>query len=182
MAKWIALFSQTGSEIVHLSNAIGRSPDFILTNNMNEDKYKYHPELYNLDSMIVKGKHDVLMDYLSTSKGIDPSADIITLHGYLRILPEHVCSKYNIYNGHPGAINLYPELKGKDPQARTWENKGSYKFLGSVVHRVVPEVDAGEIVKSVYLTNTARSLDETFDMLKSTSLMAWKFAMKEIGL
>ena len=85
-------------------------------------------------------------------------------------------------NGHPGAIDLYPELKGKDPQVRTWESKGNYKFLGSVVHEVVPEVDEGKIIKSVHLTNTALSLEDTFSMLKMTSLTAWTFAMKELGL
>lgn len=182
MVKWIALFSQTGSEIVNLSNAIGRKPDFIVTNNVDEFNHQYHPGLKDMGVMIVKGKHDVLMEYLNTSKGIDPGATIITLHGYLRIIPEHICSKFTIYNGHPGAINIYPELKGKDPQVRTWENKGSYKFLGSVVHRVVPEVDAGEIVKSILVVNRNESLEEVYETLKRTSLTAWKFAMKEIGL
>ena len=85
-------------------------------------------------------------------------------------------------NGHPGAIDLYPELKGKDPQVRTWENKGNYKFLGSVVHEVVPEVDEGKIIKSVHITNTTLSLEDTFSMLKMTSLTAWIFTMKELGL
>ena len=43
--------------------------------------------------------------------------DLITLHGYLRIIPENICKQCkHIYNGHPGLINMYPELKGKDPQ------------------------------------------------------------------
>jgi folate-dependent phosphoribosylglycinamide formyltransferase PurN len=91
-----------------------------------------------------------------------------------------MCGKYNIYNGHPGAIELYPELKGMDPQERTWENKSNYKFIGSVVHKVVPVVDDGEIVKTVYVINNVSSLDEMYSKLKFTSLSAWTFAMKEL--
>ena len=33
--KWIAFFSQTGSEIVELSKSIGRKPDLLVTNNVD---------------------------------------------------------------------------------------------------------------------------------------------------
>jgi len=182
MAKrWLAFFSQTGSEIVNLSKALGIKPDLIITNNILEDKWKYHPDLRPMGT-IMSARHDMLMDYLLTNGIYNPENTIITLHGYLRIIPAEVCGRYRMINGHPGAIDLYPELKGKDPQVRTWENKGNYKFLGSVVHEVVPEVDEGKIIKSVHLTNTALSLEDTFSMLKMTSLTAWTFAMKELGL
>ena len=32
--------------------------------------------------------------------------------------PGEVCEKRNIYNGHPGLITQYPQLKGKDPQQK----------------------------------------------------------------
>jgi len=35
--KWIAFFSQTGSEIVAISQALGRWPDYIVTNRMDND-------------------------------------------------------------------------------------------------------------------------------------------------
>ncbi len=35
--KWVALFSQTGSEIRDLSKKLGRSPDLIMTNNRAND-------------------------------------------------------------------------------------------------------------------------------------------------
>ena len=69
---------------------------------------------------------------------------IITLHGWLRIMPPEICNRYEIYNGHPGLITKYPELKGKDPQMRAWE--GDYEFCGSVLHRVTEGVDEGEII------------------------------------
>ena len=174
--KWIALYSQTGSEIAALSKVIGRKPDLHMTNN----------EVFTSNTVvsgtILRARHSWIISYLENQVIYDPKDTIITLHGYLRILPTNICSKYTIYNGHPGAIDLYPELKGKDPQVRTWENKERYKFIGSVVHKVVPEVDAGEIIKSVHLSNTSQSINDTFSMLKMSSLTAWIFAMKEIGL
>ncbi len=178
--QWIAFFSQTGSEIVALSDAIGRKPDLIVT---NKELYntELHPRLKSLGT-IMYAKHNRLMEYFEFTNPYKSESTIITLHGYLRIVSESVCRKYKIYNGHPAAIDLYPELKGKDPQERTWENKGNYKFIGSVVHEVIPAVDEGKIVKSVHFTNTSTSLYDTYDMLKRSSLSAWTFAAKEIGL
>ena len=181
MTKWITFFSQTGSEIVNLSEKLGRVPDVIVTNNF-DDKTHYHPGIRKLKSPLIIAKHDALMHYFNTQTVYDPSSVIITLHGYLRIIPEHICNKYTIYNGHPGAIDLYPELKGKDPQARTWENKESYPVVGSVVHRVTKGVDEGDIIKTVKVVNRNYSLDDLFETLKMTSLTSWQFALKELGL
>lgn len=177
---WVPFFSQTGSEIVELSKSIGRKPNLIVTN--NKDITKYHPGIEKLGVTMLVAGHNDLMEHFANRPDDYAAETIITLHGYLRIVPGWFCDKYTVYNGHPGAIDLYPELKGKDPQVRAWENKAQYKFIGSVVHRAVAEVDAGEIIKSVHFTNTARSQDETFSMLKEASLSAWRFAMKEIGL
>lgn len=178
--KWIALFSQTGSEIVALSDAIGRKPDLIVT---NKELYntELHPRIKSLGT-IMYANHKRLMEYFENTNPYDSESTIITLHGYLRIVSEPVCRKYNIYNGHPAAIDLYPELKGKDPQERTWENKENYKFIGSVVHEVIPTVDEGKIVKVVHFTNAATSIDDLYNTLKVASLSAWAFAAKEIGL
>lgn len=176
---WVAMFSQTGSELLQIIKSQNRHPNVILTNT----KLDVNPELLNPGKcMIIHKKHDEIMGWLREAYPDDDvrSMVTITLHGYLRIIPPDVCSRYRIYNGHPGAIDLYPELKGKDPQVRAWENRGSYKFLGSVVHEVVPEVDEGKIIKSVHVTNRALSVDDTFEMLKMTSLAAWNFAFKEI--
>jgi folate-dependent phosphoribosylglycinamide formyltransferase PurN len=181
MTKWITFFSQTGSEIVNLSEKLGCVPDVIVTNNF-DDKTHFHPGIRKLKSPLIIAKHDALMHYFDTQTVYDPSSVIITLHGYLRIIPEHICNKYTIYNGHPAAIDLYPELKGKDPQVRTWENKGKYDLIGSVVHKVTPGVDEGDIITSVKMVNSNNSLDELFDSLKMTSLRAWMAALKEVGL
>lgn len=171
------MFSQTGSEIVSISKELGRTPDVIITNNMDESKYKYHPELRKL-SIIQSAKHDWLMNYLENNEYIDPKNSIITLHGYLRIIPPKVCERYEMYNGHPAAIELYPELKGKDPQDRTWTDIHKYRNIGSVVHKVTPGVDEGEVVSSVNYVNRVQNMAEMYGKLRESSLQSWLFFLK----
>ena len=171
--KWITFFSQTWSEIANLARIFGRKPDLIVTNNVDESKDKYHPELRKLNAIIMSAQHDILMNYFRTQTLYAEQETLITLHGYLRIIPEDICEKYNIYNGHPGSIRMYPELKGKDPQVRAWHNKERYPIIGSVVHKVTPGVDEGEIIIEENTPNTAESLEQSFILLKDTSLKAW---------
>lgn len=178
MAKWIAFFSQTGSEIVNIANALGRVPDLVVTN--NEDgaykDIKWHPGIRELGTTIMYARHDRLVEYFAGNNVYDPKDTLITLHGYLRIIPPNVCNKYEMYNGHPGLITHYPELKGKDPQERTWE--GNYHCIGSVVHKVTEGVDEGEVVSSVAYTNRSESKDELYLKLKQSSLEAWLWFLK----
>ena len=95
-------------------------------------------------------------------------------------MPPDKCSKYNIYNGHPGLITKYPELKGKDPQQRAWDDLHKYNVVGSVVHSVVEEVDAGEIVElEATFSDSLLTLDDTYNTLKGTSFRAWYRFLKE---
>lgn len=178
--NWIAFFSQTGSEIVNISKSLGIKPELIVTNNTTEEKWKYHPGIREMGVTILQARHDILMNYFEQQRVHNEHNTIVTLHGYLRIIPPEVCKRYTIYNGHPANIRLFPELKGKDPQIRTWENKEKYPIIGSVIHRVTPEVDAGEQVKEVSVTNNCKSLDEMFDKLKQTSLWSWEFFLREV--
>jgi len=177
---WYVFFSQTGSEIVNLVAELGRVPDMIFTNNVDESKYKRHPMIGELSGVapIVSARHDSLMEYFLKSPYVDKTA-LVTLHGYLRIVPDAVCNAFEIYNGHPGAIDIYPELKGKDPQEKVWQSNQNYPIIGSVVHKCIPELDAGNIVKSVHYTNRCDTLDELYDKLKQSSLEAWTFFLKE---
>ena len=168
--KWYAFFSQTGSEIVDLSHALKRVPDLIVSNNF-EEKIKFNPKIRKLGSTVMQGEHDLIMTYCRNQTLLEPEDAIITLHGYLRILPADICTKYEIYNGHPAAIGMYPELKGKDPQIRTWA--GRYTNTGSVVHRVTAGVDEGEIISTVFATTKATSLEELYGILRQTSLQSW---------
>ena len=113
--KWIAFFSQTGSEIADISEALGQAPDVIITNDRPE-------HLRTIDERIEKqgyftwANKPTEEDYISLLEAY-PDA-VVTLHGWLRIVPPYVCERSNIYNGHPGLITKYPELKGKDPQEK----------------------------------------------------------------
>lgn len=162
---WHAMFSQTGSEIASISAKLGTRPDLILTN--NTDPSTWHP--FIRECVVITDSHDMLMEELE-----QPFADtFITLHGYLRIIPSSVVTQWEIYNGHPGLITKYPELKGKDPQETVAKNLSLYEHIGSVVHRVTPEVDSGEILTKFAVFNSCNTKDEVYDMLKLTSLHAW---------
>jgi len=148
MKKWIALFSHTGSEIVNISDRIGRWPDAIITNKPpgSEDIHE------GIVSKFSKETGNKVMYCNSTPKIgnyrqlLDGDA-IITMHGWMLIIPESICKEYEIYNLHPGLITKYPELKGKDPQRRVFEStRKSYNHVGCVLHKAVAEVDAGEVI------------------------------------
>jgi phosphoribosylglycinamide formyltransferase-1 len=107
------------------------------------------------------------------------SYDIITLHGWLRIIPPDICEKYNIYNGHPGLILpfKYPDLKGKHPQKRAWELKHSE--VGCVIHKVTSEVDCGDILMYDQIPNTFNTLDEVYIALHEISTKLWHTFLKD---
>lgn len=167
---WIAFFSQTGSEIANISQKLGRYPDLIVTNKHPDkciDVDKRIDRLYHLSSNPSIEEYDHI---LSTFE-----KPIVTLHGYLRILPKEICENYEIFNGHPGQIEKYPELKGKDPQIRAYRGiqEGKYKSAGAVLHRVIPEVDEGNIIEKESFNAEGLSLDELFRILKDRSLYMW---------
>ena len=176
--NWIALFSQTGQEIIDISNQIDRIPNLIISNN--------HPS--NVFNILKGVEYKWLTTFGKQAKTLDildevveePNETLITLNGWLRIVPPDKCSKYNIYNGHPGLITKYPELKGKDPQQRAWDDMHKYDVVGSVVHKVVEEVDAGEIVREEFIPSTnLLTLDDTYDALRVTSFTSWYSFLKE---
>ena len=173
-STWIALFSQTGSEIIDLSSELNRKPDFVITN-ANLDKVNPNIEV----DFRINNEEAKTLDILEDIQ-FDTNNTLITLNGWLRIVPPDKCRKYNIYNGHPGLITKYPELKGKDPQERAWKNISSYSKIGSVVHKVVAEVDAGEvIVEKSARTRDVLNIDRTYDTLRKTSFDAWLEFLKE---
>ena len=178
--EWIAMFSQTGSEIAALAKHLGRWPDVIITN--NADKDTWCDDLKELDSPRVKvqvvtpiqAKTSNFLHNIENGKNA-----LVTLHGWLRIVPKEICEQYEIVNGHPGLITAFPELKGKDPQVRAYD--AGYTTIGSVVHKVTPVVDDGEVLEwSATYQCEFDNLDATFAKLKHTSYSAWvKFFNKK---
>lgn len=177
--KWAALYSQTGSEICDISDRLGRYPDLVISDNVLG--------VPKTDARIINTKKCIYGQYKPLTKeqkvryyDVLSEYDIITLHGWLNIVPKAVCEKYTIYNGHPGLINLYPQLKGKDPQVRTWEDISCYMYIGSVIHKVTPEVDGGEILASNKVSSVqCVDLESTFAELKQTSLQCWIDFLKD---
>ncbi len=168
---WIALFSQTGSEIVAISELIGRKPDATLTNNDNLEQY--NEKLVDQCYPMIVGKHNDLMDYLRVQDTFEVKKVLITLHGYLRIIPEDICNQYTIYNGHPAPVHLYPELKGKDKQESLYLSRDKYPFIGSVIHRVTPGVDDGPLAVTTTTYNRLTSVEEAYSRLKIESFKSW---------
>ena len=166
--QWIAYFSQTGSEIVEVSKILGYWPDRIITNKRPDYLRTIHPEIPKELLMWTENKPELHeYDWLMR----DFNNPVVTLHGWLRVVPGDICNKYEIYNGHPGLITKYPDLKGKDPQKRAWE--GCYPTAGCVIHEVTAGVDEGEILMERESVQKQLPLNELFHILHDTSVKMW---------
>ena len=175
--KWIVFFSQTGTEIVDIAESLGRWPDKIITNERPEHLRKINEKLKEIDITFLPNKPSV-EDYDTV---LEDNA-IVTLHGWLRVMPPAICNKYMIYNGHPGLITKYPELKGKDPQVRAFEGikEGKYSTAGAVLHKVVAEVDEGRIIAEEKFNTFQLELDDLFRILRDRSLYMWCNFLKRV--
>ena len=171
--KWITFFSQTGAEIADISESIGRWPDLIITNKRPEN-------LRTIDPRIVEYGYTEIPNKPTTSDldAVLQDNAIITLHGWLRIMPEVICNKYLIYNGHPGLITKYPELKGKDPQVKA--HKLGHEVAGAVIHKVTAGVDEGRVIMEEYFNASQLDLDELFRILRDRSLYMWSNLLKKV--
>ena len=91
-------------------------------------------------------------------------------------------NEYKIYNGHPGLITDFPELKGKDPQIRAFEGikEGKYKYAGAVLHKVVAGVDEGKILMQERFNTFGVELDDLFRILRDRSLYMWCRFLKKV--
>jgi|TARA_R110001592_G_scaffold225404_1_gene481316 folate-dependent phosphoribosylglycinamide formyltransferase PurN len=173
--KWIAFFSQTGAEIADICEKIGKWPTRIITNKRPDNLRTIDPRIIKHGYLEMKNK-PVESDYLDILQYF--TNPTITLHGWLRVIPSAVCHSYNIYNGHPGLITKYPELKGKDPQVRAYE--GKYESIGCVIHKVDPGVDEGPIHSWTEVQANKLSLNETFRILRDISLEQWTNLLKRL--
>lgn len=163
--KWVAFISQTGGEVYNIYKNTGIKPLFIVTNNINKVKKEVKD---NFTIKVIPNKPTV-EDYLSLNIPVEA---LVTLNGWLRIVPEEIVDKYNIYNGHPGFITKYPELKGKDPQYRAFI--GNYKEIGGVIHKVITEVDEGEVLYSDSIKLKGdEELEDYYSILSDIQLNLW---------
>ena len=183
--RWVAFYSQTGTEVKRLV-LDGYIPDLVITDNFtsylkNCDFFKDN----NIEHAIkvIKGSKKSKANKYRNALRKD---DLITLHGWLNIVPGCVCNEYTIYNGHPGHIIDYPELKGKDPQERVYDELKKYKKVGSVVHRVTEEVDSGQIVsfaeRPIRGKDRIESMQGIFHACSELSIRAWKEFFRNLDI
>jgi len=182
MRPWITFFSQTGTEIHNLSNDLGIYPDAIVTNNSNISRInsglrmisEFRANKLNRELWYMLPPKPTATDYESILSHF--KNPVVTLHGYLRIIPKEICEKYEIYNLHPGLIDKYPELKGFNPQERAFTQ--GYKLAGCVIHKVISEVDEGSIIMGQGISIQSMNLDQVYEALHNTALDLWKSFFK----
>lgn len=177
MRKWISLFSRSGSEIGNIWKRTGKFPSVIYTNNTGNYADVFNEMLRKEDiELKVFDDFTVLFDELRK----EDSDSVVTLHGFLRIIPDDICSKFAIFNGHPGNILKYNHLKGINPQIRAF-NLG-HTDIGGVIHKVIPEVDAGEVILSKskeFNPSDLQTADDYFEHLADIMLSLWVNVIEE---
>jgi folate-dependent phosphoribosylglycinamide formyltransferase PurN len=112
---------------------------------------------------------------------------LITLNGYMGIVPADVLRNLKergckIYNIHPAPIQLYPELRGIDPQERMYEGiqNREYNYIGVVIHEVDEGVDTGKIVHWVLqMADHSMTKDELYERLHELGTQAWESFFRE---
>ena len=172
---WIVFFSQTGAEIADLAESLGRWPDRIITNDRPDhlrtvDKRIEEKGYFTFNNKPSLEEYQELLMYF-------PEA-IITLHGWLRIMPAEICEKFDIYNGHPGLITKHPELKGKDPQIRAFE--GKYEIAGAVLHKVTAGIDEGTIIAEERFNTFNLEVNDLFRILRDRTLYMWTNFLQKV--
>lgn len=171
MCKWIVFISQTGKELCSIEETLHIFPDIIITSNRNyiSDKLLVNIEKYNTELFVINDDYEQF-------KQLFNSGNLITLHGYTKIIPQKYITD-NMYNGHPGLINRFPELKGLNPQKKAFTLK--HEEVGSVIHKVSPVVDEGEIIYSASMKIGNISLDHYYEVLRICSLSTWIMFFRE---
>lgn len=154
-----------------ICNSVKRKPDCIITNTSQQssfiDSSNAHIRIrLNSEDKITSKIYDQLFSIVGDADNV-----VVTLHGWMKIIPAGVCNKWVMYNGHPGDIVKFPQLKGKDPQLKAYNLK--LKFSGSVIHRVTPEVDGGEIVARNTCVINSNTLDTYIETLHRHSVSLW---------
>lgn len=172
---WFAMFSQTGSELQEVCKRLNQWPDVVFTNAAEVDASKWSKSmLVHIGGKTESSLYHSLFDIFAA--GADP---LVTLHGWLKIVPADVCEKYQIFNGHPGDIKKFPQLKGKDPQKKAFELK--LPFSGCVIHRVTAEIDAGPIVMHDKVAIAqCKNVEQVIETLKKTSIEQWTKLLKTL--
>lgn len=144
---WIALYSHSGTELLKVYQHAPQLPLAVFSD--QKDTAKINPGILPLTAL---AKHEEIMEEIKYIACNTTKEVVITLHGYMRIIPSEIIDLPNvsIYNVHPGDIVNYPQLRGKDPQEKALEL--NLPATGVVIHRVDEGIDTGKIMmREVYL-------------------------------
>ena len=173
MVKWYSLFSHTGKETEAVWNLLKDKLHLeaaITNNNAYEGPLPY--------IKLISGKY--VNEWLMEPGNVEPGS-IITLNGYMRIIPAEVLEylasiNCKVYNIHPAPIQIYPDLRGKDPQEALYAGlqSGKYSFIGAVIHKVDAGVDTGEIVHwQTRMPVDIRTKDDLYGALHAMGTAMW---------
>lgn len=179
MVKWYSLFSHTGQETTNLAKMLYPDVELVaaITNNS-----RYEGPLPYIKLISAKYINEWLME----PGNVEPGS-LVTLNGYMRILPAEVI-KYlhalgcKIWNIHPAPIQLYPELKGADPQERLYTGikDGKYQYIGVVIHDVTATVDDGPVLFwTLQLADPSVTKDQLYEDLHDMGTRLWLEAFRE---
>lgn len=162
--KWIALSSFSGTEISDISKYY--QPDAMFTNNSK--------------SALLKKGAKLLSPRPTSEEYIEAFGDceLVTLHGWNKIIPADICEKYDIYNVHPGDIVNHPDkLKGANPYQAAIDH-GLTKS-GVVIHKCIAEVDSGEIIMFRQVNIKGFDVSEMVQLMREYSINLWLDFLEE---
>lgn len=166
--QWVALYSQSGTELSKVCKKIDRYPDYIFCD-------KKRTEI--VSDIEVKTEFISHKQILQRIKQLSDNT-IITLHGYLRIIDKDSI-KFNMFNIHPGDIIKHPQLKGIHPQQKAIDLK--LKTTGIIIHRVNEFVDSGDIIKyKKHIIEDNITVEHLTEQLKNISVNAWVELLQDI--
>jgi len=146
LKKIVILFSGEGSNLENLIKTLHKkSVEVVMAITNNPDaKGIEKAKRYGVDTMILNHKQYTSREEFDTKlvKYIDSlNVDLAVLAGFMRILTPVFTDQIKAINIHP---SLLPLFKGADALNRSFNSP--MKVAGVSVHKVVSEVDGGEIV------------------------------------
>lgn len=183
--KWYGLFSHTGRELETLASKDlewGIRLNAVITNNMD---YFGSLDMQGVAVYRMASFKDV--NWLLNQPQYVEDNSLITLNGYMGIVPSDVLRNLKmrgckLYNIHPAPIQIYPELRGKDPQERMYEGiqQCKYNCIGVVIHEVDEGVDTGKIVHWILrMADRCMTKDELYKSLHELGTQAWESFFRE---
>lgn len=183
--KWCGLFSHTGKELETLASMdheFDLRLGVVITNNSN-----YNGKFMQPGFNCYRAPNTKWINALLKQPEVVKRNSLVTLNGYMGILPEDVLDSLHargckVYNIHPAPIQLYPELRGKDPQERMYEGiqNRQYSYIGVVIHEVDAGVDTGKIVHwIVEMADHGMTKTELYQRLHELGTRAWEAFFRE---